>query len=93
MIVKAVRTCDLSVHIVSKLFEMLNPGKVHFDEGEFKLITDSEPSELTYPEDWYYSCGAIRNTTYDLSRYMELYRSDGSQHNENYNTLSEHYFI
>lgn len=93
MKIKTVRTRDLSGDIVAKLFAALNPGKVHFDEGEFKLITDSEPSELTYPEGWYYSWGAIHSNSDNSSNTMELYRSDGSQHDEHYNTISKHYFI
>ena len=66
---KTVKMCDMSVDIASRVFEMLNPGKVRLlvpgdNNGmctAYLIITDVEPKELTYPEGWYYAKGCFRN--------------------------------
>ena len=68
MATKVVKMCDMSVHVSSKVFAMLNPGLVKVEKspyfhaaGSIVIVTDTEPKELTYPEGWYYAKGMFRN--------------------------------
>ena len=60
---EVVKSCDLAGDIAARLFEMLNHNEVQYTlKGGMKvLVTNTEPSELIYPEGWYYAKGALRN--------------------------------
>ena len=67
MAAKTVKMCDMSIAVATKVFEMLNNGKVVVKRpGEgycayYIVVTDVEPSDLVYPEGWYYAKGSFRN--------------------------------
>ena len=58
-----VKMCDMDLHIATKVFEALNPGKVKIVNTPFTtfILTDIEPKDLVYPEGWYYAKGYFRN--------------------------------
>ena len=64
---ETIKMCDMSIAVATKVFEMLNPGRVHVKKPgddwctRYFIITDIEPKELIYPEGWYYAKGAFRN--------------------------------
>ena len=64
---ETVKMCDMNIAVSTKVFEMLNQGKVRVKRpGEdfcthYFIVTDVEPKELIYPEGWYYAKGAFRN--------------------------------
>lgn len=80
-----IKTCDLSGHIAAQLFVMLNDGKVEFcpsrDSYPYRaLVSDIKPTELTYPEGWYYAKGAFRNkhqSTTGLYEEVSMVKSNG----------------
>ena len=67
MAAKTVKMCDMPIEVATKVFEMLNPGKVRVKVPDGRLcvryfiVTDVEPKDLTYPEGWYYAKGYFRN--------------------------------
>lgn len=80
-----VKMCDMQVEIAAKVFEMLNPGKVKVDNGSWcsdraNIKTDVEPSELIYPEGWYYAKGNFRNkhtSTTGMYQEIRMIKSNG----------------
>ena len=64
MAVKVVKMCDMPIGIATKVFVALNPGKVTevcTHRHHMKIITNTEPMDLTYPEGWYYAKGTVRH--------------------------------
>ena len=92
---KQVKSCDYHWKIALKVLEMLNPKTVRVDvvgrTSEYaKVITDSEPMDLIYPEGWYYAKSSFRNKHQSTSGFyyeIRMVRSDGSPHQETYCTL------
>lgn len=75
---KTVKMCDMSIAVATKVFEMLNDGKVRVkapsDDGLctcYFIVTDVEPKDLTYPEGWYYAKGAFRNKHQSTTGFYE----------------------
>ncbi len=60
---KQVKSCDLDGRVAAQLLELLNPNNVKFHNRAFGewVVTDTEPSQLTYPEGWYYKNGYFLN--------------------------------
>ena len=63
----SVKMCDMSKCIAASVFQKLNASKVTLKEDPFSyyedliIVTDVEPSDLVYPEGWYYANGNFRN--------------------------------
>lgn len=63
----SVKMCDMSKRIAASVFQKLNANKVTLKENPFScyddliIVTDVEPSDLVYPEGWYYAKGNFRN--------------------------------
>ena len=80
---KTVKMCDMSIAVATKVFEMLNNGKLQakFINARYFIVTDVEPKDLTYPEGWYYAKGSFRNKHMSTTgMYGEAYMqtSDGT---------------
>ncbi|MEE0790735.1 MAG: hypothetical protein U0M05_05515 [Clostridia bacterium] len=58
-----VKMCDVNGHIASIVFMLLNEGVSLKDNcfGKKIIVTDIEPTNLVYPEGWYYAKGCFRN--------------------------------
>ena len=78
-----IKSCDLPGGPAAKLFELLNPGEVEAKIASddpcdyiqcYEIVTDIEPSALTYPEGWYYAKGNFRNKHNSTTgRYYEIH--------------------
>lgn len=82
---ETVKMCDMNIAISTKVFEMLNLGKVHVKRpGEnfctnYIIVTDVEPKDLIYPEGWYYAKGNFRNKHMSTTGiYQEAYMMTSS---------------
>ena len=95
---KTVKMCDMPIVVATKVFEMLNPGKVRVKvpgDGwctRYFIVTDVEPKDLTYPEGWYYAKGTFRNKHQSTTGFYEeaiMRTSDGEfwKKNATYCTL------
>ena len=77
------KTCDFTGKVAANLFKMLNEGKVSLVvEGGWQtvIVTDELPSDLIYPEGWYFSEGYFRNkhnSTTGQYAEIEMRRSNG----------------
>jgi hypothetical protein len=62
---KTVEMCNMDILIAMEVFAKLNAGKVRVRERwgtpDTVIITDIEPSQLVYPEGWYYAKGSFQN--------------------------------
>ena len=58
-----VKTCDLSKNVIIKFFKLLNDEDVILKSRNdvLTIVTDKDPNQLVYPEDWYYNKGCLRN--------------------------------
>ena len=65
MSAKTIKMCDLTGDMAAMIFCAINNGNVVLERFEFNsevvLYTDIEPSNLIYPEGWYYAKGNFRN--------------------------------
>ena len=92
---EVVKSCNYRGNVAVKVFEMINPG-VHYQKdeyGNFVIVTDIQPSNLVYPEGWYYAKGTFRNkhqSTTGLYDEILMMTSDGEfwKDKANYCTLN-----
>ena len=92
---EVVKSCNYRGNVAAKVFEMINPGvRYQKDEyGNFVIVTDIQPSNLVYPEGWYYAKGTFRNkhqSTTGLYDEILMMTSDGEfwKDKANYCTLN-----
>ena len=92
---KVVKMCDMSGDISAKVFEQLNYGKVRAVTSDIKvvkIVTDTEPKDLTYPEGWYYANGSFRNkhmSTTGAYSEIRMEKSTGERWDVPYCTLDD----
>lgn len=60
---KIVRTADLPIEIIVRVFEFLNRGKITLvsSDEQITIVTDTDPKYLTFPEGWYFASGMFTN--------------------------------
>lgn len=61
---KMVKMCDMSKYVAAEALRSLNSQSVQLRECEplgLVIITDRRPTDLLYPEGWYYSHGNFTN--------------------------------
>ncbi len=60
---KIVRTADLPIEIIVRVFESLNRGKITLvsSDEQITIVTDTDPKYLTFPEGWYFASGMFTN--------------------------------
>lgn len=60
---KIVRTADLPIEIIVRVFESLNRGKITLvsSDEQITIVTDTDPKYLTFPEGWYFASGIFTN--------------------------------
>ncbi|MBR3248798.1 hypothetical protein IKF89_02085 [Candidatus Saccharibacteria bacterium] len=86
---KTLKTADFSIRLAAKILAAINPGEVIYTKLDpFGMCSDPngvlvsyvEPSELTYPEGWYFAKGTFRNkhnTTKGLYESMPIHKPGG----------------